>query len=121
MRKLTEDDEQAALIQWFDTQYPELKGRLYAIPNGGKRHITTAVRLKRTGSRKGIPDLCLPVPSLDFHGLYIELKIKGGRLTTEQADWLHFLGEQGYMAMMCVGFESAKNTINEYLCKVKQI
>jgi len=115
LRKVTEHEEQALVIKWFDLAYKDFRGRLYANPNGGKRHVVTAVKLKKEGARKGIPDLSLPVSRHGFHGLYIELKAKGGRLSTEQADWLHFLSEQGYLAVLCVGFDAAKKTIEDYL------
>ena len=42
--------EQVLLIQWFRTQYPLMANCLWAIPNGGIRHIKTAIRLKREGA-----------------------------------------------------------------------
>lgn len=112
---MTEHQEQAALIQWFDVQHKDLRGRLFAIPNGGQRHVAVATKLKAEGVRRGVPDLMLPVARHGFHGLFIELKAKGGRPTKEQLDWLGFLGEQGYMAVVCVGAQAAINTISSYL------
>jgi len=112
----TEDQDQAALIRWFDLQYPALRGRLAACPNGGFRNKVTAVNLKRTGARAGYPDLNLLTPRNGYYGLFIEMKrAKGGTLSPEQKDWLEWLSEQGFMAVVCKGFDSAKNTIQEYL------
>lgn len=111
----SEHDEQCALVRWFDLQYPALRGRLFAIPNGGHRNKATAGKLKAEGVRAGVPDLCLPVARHGFHSLYIELKAKGGRLQPSQDDWLSFLGSQGNMAVLCIGFEAAKETIEGYL------
>ena len=55
-------------------KYPELE-LMYAIPNGGKRHIHTAVVLKQTGVKSGVPDIFLPVRR-GKHGLFIEMKRK---------------------------------------------
>lgn len=51
-------------------------------PNGEYRDIATAVRLKRMGVKKGVPDLLFFTP----HGenLALELKAKGGRLSEDQ-------------------------------------
>ena len=112
---LSEHDEQTTLVKWFDLQYPSHRGRLLAIPNGGQRHPVVAVRLKAEGVRAGVPDLCLPIPNEHYHGLWIELKVKGGRPTAAQLDWLHYLSEQGYLAVLCVGADAAMQTIRDYL------
>lgn len=119
-RKNEEDSEQADTIKWFDLQYRKLDGRLFAVPNGGKRSKITAAMLKRTGVRPGVPDLVLPVPMAGYHGLYIEMKKKeGGTVSKEQKDWLQFLLLQGYMAVVCNGFEEAKAVITNYLAGYK--
>ena len=50
-----------------------------------------------------------------YHGLYIEMKAIGGSPTQEQQAWIAALTEQGYAAQVCVGFEEAKETIEQYL------
>lgn len=112
---MSEHQEQRAVVQWFDLQYPKLRGRLFAVPNGGHRHPAVAAKLKAEGVRPGVPDLWLPVPRQEFSGLVIELKAKGGRATREQVDWLDFLGEQQFMAVVCVGAAAAIETIRGYL------
>ena len=116
-----EHKEQVAVIQWFDLQYPQYRGRLFAIPNGGQRNVIVAKKLKAEGVRAGVPDLMLPIARHDFHGLFIELKAPktaaqpAGRLQKTQIDWLDFLGEQKYMAVVCVGAQAAIDTIKGYL------
>ena len=44
---------------------------LFAIPNGGKRHITTATRLKASGAKSGIPDIFLPVANQQLSLIHI--------------------------------------------------
>lgn len=111
----SEHAEQVSLVQWFDKEFPKLRGRLFAIPNGGHRHHAEAARLKLEGVRAGVPDLFLPVPAGGKHGLFIEMKReKGGRLSPEQKDWLAHLNEQGYRAEVCKGFEAAKAVIQDY-------
>lgn len=111
----TEHAEQVTLVRWFDATYPNLKGRIFAIPNGGSRHKVEAMRLKMEGVRAGVPDLFLPVATGGKHGLFIEMKrTKGGTISPEQKDWLAHLNEQGYRAEVCKGFEAAKAVIQDY-------
>jgi hypothetical protein len=67
------------------------------------------------GTIAGVPDLCIPIPSGSYHGLYIELKRqKGGKVSSEQSDWLAFLREKGYYAQVAKGFDEAKEMIMHY-------
>ena len=114
----TEDQEQEALFQWANLAafaMPELK-LLHSIPNGGKRNIVTAARMKRTGTKAGVPDMFLPVARGKWHGLYIELKrAKGGVVSAEQKVWHNRLQEQGYCVKVCRGWEQAREAITEYM------
>lgn len=112
-----EEIEQQHIFEWARLQsayYPELK-LLYAIPNGGKRAIKTAVALKRQGVKAGVPDMCLPVSRGGFHGLYIELKRqKGGTVSEAQKAWIDSLNAQGYKAVVCHGADEAIAEIKDY-------
>lgn len=107
----SEDQEQIKLVTWLVKQGI----KFYAIPNGGKRNLLEALKLKRMGVSAGTPDLCIPIPSGSYHGLYIELKReKGGRVSESQSEWLAFLREKGYYAQVAKGFEEAKEMIEHY-------
>ena len=114
----TENAEQAALFQWADfaaLTYPELV-MMYAIPNGGLRDARTAVTLQRTGVKSGVPDICLPVARGGYGALYIELKrVKGGLLSANQKVWLDRLNQAGNRAVVCKGWDAARDTIMDYL------
>ena len=115
--KRSESTEQMTLIQWCKINeciYPDLE-LIYHIPNGGKRSKTEAIRLKCEGVKKGVPDLCLPVPRRNYHGLYIEMKYGNGRTSKEQKEWIQKLNKQGYKAVICNGFDEAKETIERYM------
>lgn len=119
----TEEQEQAYLFQWamlMTNRFPELS-LLFHIPNGGARSLTEAVRFKRAGVKKGVPDLFLPVARGGFHGLFIELKReRGGRVSKEQKEWLSALEAEKYRAVVCNGAEEACNEIYNYLTDVEQ-
>jgi len=112
-----ESDNQIALFQWArlaQTKYPELS-LLHSIPNGGKRNAREAARLKREGAKAGVSDIFLPVARKGFHGLYIELKVKGGKLSENQKWWTEETWKQGYYSTVCFGWIEAKDVIERYL------
>lgn len=118
--KTSEHQHQVALIEWFDAAYPLLRGRLFAIPNGGQRNKVVAAKLKAEGVRSGVPDLFLPVPrrtssGIFLAGLFIELKAGKNKPTPAQLDWLGWLGREGYAAFCCTGWDAARETIVDYL------
>jgi hypothetical protein len=118
MRKHVEDTEQAALMTWARWQQFEgckLSDYLHHSPNGGKRDAREAGRLKAQGVMAGFPDLFLFVPRAGRHGLFIELKAKGGRVTERQSEVMHRLKTQGYECKVCFGFDEAKDAILGYL------
>ena len=114
----TEAVEQERLYRWAEEnsiRWPELTS-MYHIPNEGKRSRVTGGRLKRQGLKKGAPDNCLPVARCGCHALYIELKrMKDGRPTKDQLDWIDRLTRQGNMALVCEGWERAAQVIEDYL------
>ena len=112
---MPEHAHQVTLVKWFDLTYPEYKGRLFAVPNGGFRHKATARKLSLEGVRKGVPDLFLPIPTPNHHGLFVELKSESGRPTVEQKEWISYLNSEGYLAKICKGWVTASKVISEYL------
>lgn len=72
--------------------------------------------MKRCGVISGVPDLCIPLPSGPYHGLYIELKrIRGGIVSDTQLEWIKYLHEQNYYAEIVRGCDEAKEIILRYL------
>ena len=120
MRNFRLDDEsghQEALFSWaaYRTEImPELQ-YMYHVPNGGKRDKATAAVLKRQGVKAGVPDLHLPVARGGYNGLYIELKVGSNKPTQLQKKWLSSLNEQGYLAVVCYGWQEAAEQLINYL------
>lgn len=114
----SESAEQQCLFRWaavMRARLPEL-ALMYHVPNEGKRSMATGGRLRAEGLKKGVPDICLPVPRGNWHGLYIELKRqRGGRTSPEQCEWIDALNAQGYRACVCRGWEAAAREIEKYL------
>jgi hypothetical protein len=107
----TEDQEQTKFVVWLTKK----KIRFYAIPNGGSRNLFEAMKLKRTGVQPGVPDICIPIPSGQYHGLYIEMKRKkGGIISESQKDWMNFLRNNGYCSEITHGFDEACHVVLTY-------
>lgn len=125
--EMTEHQEQ---VRFFNMcmlhtgRFPDLE-LIHAIPNGGKRHLHTAVKMKAEGQRSGIPDICLPVPREDSHGLYIEMKrrslkkTKTGGLSVEQKKIIGKLCANGYAVFVAYGWEEAWEFTKQYLRREK--
>ena len=117
-REASEAQEQRALFEWAawaSVRYPALN-LLYHIPNGGSRNPVEARHLKDQGVKPGVPDICLPVPNKIYHALYIELKRrKGGRTSDAQRQWIADLNGYGNRAVVCKGWEEARDVILDYL------
>lgn len=114
---MTEHEHQAALFRWArlaSGARPEL-ALMFAVPNGGARTARTGAMLKAEGVKAGVPDIFLPVPRDNWHGLFIELKTAKGCASAVQREWIARLQEQGYRAEVCRGWNTARELIEEYL------
>lgn len=108
---------QVELFKWAEYMSQELTELklLHAIPNGGYRHPKTAKALKAEGVKPGVPDIFLPIARGVYHGLYIELKSKVGKLSEAQKEWQAELIKQGYSVRTVFGLEDAKTAILNYI------
>lgn len=117
---MTEEQMQAAVIRWADSQsHPALKW-LFHVPNGGHRDPATAGRMKAAGVRRGVPDLLLVWARLgddDWRrcGLAIEMKKRPNKPTPEQLAWLKHLQVEGWHTEVCYSAQAAIDTIRAYL------
>ena len=101
----TEHEEQRELVKWFRQSFDGV--RIFAIPNGGARSITTAAKLKVEGVSAGVPDLYVPAWKL-----WIEMKrTKGGVVDKAQKDWHEYLTAIGDVVIVCRGADEAKRMI----------
>lgn len=116
----TEDNHQAALFCWAalpeqQEKYPQFKHLLFAVPNGGERHVAVAAKMKATGAKRGVPDIFLSVARGGAHGLYIELKKVGGRASKEQIEFMAHAKAANYSAQLCIGWEQARDVLIWYM------
>ena len=106
MRNNEEHQNQVSLFHWaavMSSKHPALS-LMFAIPNGGHRHIAVATKLKAEGVKPGVPDIFLPWArsgsqwphDKGAHGLFIELKSTKGKLSSAQIAWMRNLQSSGY-------------------------
>lgn len=124
MRHL-EENLQAACVKWFRLQYPQYDGLLFHVPNGGRRNLKEAARLKAEGVVPGVADLLLLVPNakVNWHyedvsgyaGLCIEMKTAKGHQSPVQKEWQKKVEEFGYRYAVCRSLDEFMDTINNYL------
>jgi len=105
----TEHAEQVGFVLWFRLKFPGVL--IYAIPNGEKRSMSVAKRLKAEGVTPGIPDLHIPAWKL-----WVEMKRqKGGRLSDDQKQVVDYLESIGDRVIVGLGALDASTQIMEIL------
>lgn len=88
---------------------------IFAIPNAGKRSYSAAAWYKAEGLTPGVPDIFVAVGFREFHGLFIEMKLKGtAALTVEQEAMGAILRSMGYLVAVCRSADEAVETVKEY-------
>lgn len=137
---MTEAQLQVAVADYIRLRYPNV---LFHSDFGSGIKLTKgqAVKQKRqNGGRRGWPDMFIAEPTgyyrtqmdevlhiISYHnGLFLELKKEGTRIKkkdgswatdhiAEQAETLQALQDRGYEAYFAVGFDEAKEIIDDYL------
>ena len=105
----SEHQEQVGLVNWFRGRFEGVL--IFAIPNGEKRAITVAKRLKAEGVVRGIPDLFIPE-----WNLWVEMKrVQGGRLSPEQKNMIGYLESIGQTVLVGKGAKHASELILKYI------
>lgn len=118
MAKLKEFEIQALIFEWAKNDK-----RLYRMImlSANVTSIGAALRNKKLGYKKGVPDIFLPLPKGKYYGLFIEIKKddnsknKRSYHTRRQRNWCLYLNRLNYLAVMTVGLEETKKVISEYL------
>ena len=109
--RFEESKIQQVVIKW--ARYSNLP--LFSIPNGAHVSGSNRMRLVAEGLEKGVPDLFLPVPSKDYHGLFIEIKTPVGRTTMVQENFHKKMECLGYKVIISRGSYECIEEIEEYL------
>jgi len=79
---MTEHELQKSLINYVRLVHRDVF--IFAIPNGGHRHIATARKLKAEGVVSGVADLCLITNGVVS---FVEVKTDKGKMSPAQAEF----------------------------------
>lgn len=133
---MKESDLQVQVADYLRLRYPNV---LFHSDFGSGIKLTKGQAMKQyrqNGGRRGWPDLFIAEPKIrpgfddtwkyESLGLMIELKRQGTRLKKKDGTWasthleeqnevLNKLQRKGYAAYFAVGFEEAKQIIDDYL------
>jgi VRR-NUC domain len=80
--KISEHQLQVQVLDYIEQEKATPDIYVIAIPNGGRRSISVAKKLKREGLRAGVADLEILMPQ--GRVAWLELKTKNGRQSPEQ-------------------------------------
>lgn len=117
-RRLLENPEdilQAACFTLFAYKYPRINRLLFSIPNGGRRSMTTAKRMKATGQKRGTADAQLAMARGGVHGLFIEFKQPGRYPEPEQREFKKAVEQEGFAYVVCRTTEEFEALIDGYI------
>ena len=136
---MSEHELYVLIADYLRLQYPDIIYR-FDLAADLKLSIGQAKKHKRLQRFRGYPDLFIAKPKLQqskdgmpvyTHGLFLEIKKEGTKILKkdgsyvadkhirEQAKMLQALERRGYRAMFAVGFEQAKQIIDEYIGRKK--
>lgn len=113
----TEHQIQAAFFQWVQAmeQTDKRFKMIFAVPNGGVRHIGQAVKLKKEGVRSGVSDVIGLIPSGKYHGFCLEIKKPSGKVSGSQSEFLHYASMLGYLPAVAYSVEQCIEFTKNYL------
>ena len=114
--KMSEHELQVICVNWFRIKYN--KYLIFAIPNGGFRHYSTALKLKAEGVLSGVPDLFIPIPNGEYCGMFIEMKVGYNKESKNQLELIERLTQFGYKVITCKTFEDFNMAVDNYFLKL---
>lgn len=126
-----EDIEASLFVKYMRAKHPTIL--LIHIPNEGRKSAFERYKYSLMGCLTGAPDYFLPIKRGNYSGLWIELKapahhrvvkkgkeagkvvkVAEGKPSSEQVGVISQLNQDGYLAVVCVGAESAINQVEKY-------
>lgn len=124
MRNNEEAKIQIALCNYIRMRYPNVIFNCDL--SGVNLSMSAAKQAKLMRSSKGFPDMVIYEPRMEYKGLFIELKKDCEKLLKKDGSFLNEhifeqynmileLNKRGYLAMFCIGFDKAKDAIDQYL------
>jgi len=104
---ISEFQLQKLIIDYVDRQKPAYF--IFSVPNGGYRGKFEALRLKQTGVRAGVADLCVLFPN--GHSFFLELKTAQGKQSEKQKEFEKVCRHLGFHYHLIRSFEDYQSVI----------
>ncbi len=89
----SEDRLNQICFLWFTNTYPELRGLLFHVPNGGNRNAREAYKFKTMGLTPGVSDFLFMYKGITH---CIELKTLVGNQSKVQKKWEDVVTKHGF-------------------------
>ena len=104
--------EQVRLVNWFRDNFKEPDYIIFAVPNGGKRGIKEAGRLKDEGVKSGVSDLIILTHN---KVIFLEMKKLNGKLSDKQKEFNENVEYLGFISIVGYGASDASEKILQVL------
>lgn len=112
--KLGEEDQlQIKCIEYMKDAYPDIL--TVSSPAGAHLGKREGYKRKIMGNVAGKPDVEILKSASGYHSLQIELKTKKGVVSKEQKEYMKYLNNNGYLAVVVRDFDTFRKTVNDYL------
>ena len=109
---MSEDRLQQECYTWFHNTYPEYRGLLFHVPNGGTRSGREAAKLKYMGVWAGVADFLFMFGGTVY---CIELKTETGTQKPNQKVWESLVKDHGFSYDIVRSLEEFKKLINKLI------
>ena len=109
---MSEDQLQSKCFIYFHNTYSNYRNLFFAVPNGGKRDIREAMKLKATGVIAGIPDMILLHSSTCIG---FEFKAEKGVLSDSQKKIHKIWNDNNYKVFVIKSFEEFVEIIEKVI------
>lgn len=108
---MTEDQIQAKFYKEAYNTFPQIRGLLFSVPNGGSRNRIEALKFQATGLTPGIPDMLLVAPQVAA----FEFKTETGQLSPAQLR-IHIIWKNaGIPVYVCRSCDEAMGVLRKIL------
>lgn len=87
----------------------------HASLNGVRLTIGQAIKAKKSGMLRGVPDVFMPAPRGAWTGLFIEMKVPGNRPSPEQKEFMALARDEGFFCAVAYTWQDAAEIFIDYL------
>lgn len=115
-------DTQVASLKWLRLNYLDAYNSVIKINNESKRSIIGRKMDKAAGLHAGASDLFIAYPTQQFHGLWLEIKPEGWKLTPSkkphydrQVAFIMKMRKMNYWGDMGIGIDECIFIMDKYL------